>query len=45
MTDWKPIKGSKGKARWRRFKVGKQTYEEAQKKVGSKWKLMYKYAV
>lgn len=42
---WHPIKGSKGKARWTRYKKGKHTFELAQKKVGNKWRILYNYQV
>ena len=45
MTAWKPIKGTKGKGRFKRIKVGNKTVEIAQKKVGNKWKQLYKYTL
>lgn len=45
MVNWKPIRGTKGKGRFRRYKVGKKMVEIAQKKVGNKWKKLYKYTL
>ena len=38
---WRPIKGTKGKGRYKRVKVGKRTFEIGERKVKNKWVRMY----